>query len=77
MSRTPAVNCRSCGCGWHSASMVAGLAHVRGCPRCGGELHFHRAAEPIAEADRAGRFERVPPHLVLGIPRPNRRERDG
>jgi hypothetical protein len=73
MHRPPAVTCSSCDRAWHSETLLEGLALVGACPRCGGELVFHRTPS-VDEPERGGRFARTEePHLVLGRPRGRRR----
>ena len=70
-SRRPAVVCTTCGFAWHSAAMAYGLRLLGSCPRCDGRLDFGSAA--ARDPEDAGRAEGEP-HLVLGRPRPPRRD---
>jgi hypothetical protein len=69
MHNAPAASCSSCHRAWHSETMLAGLALLGSCPRCGGDLQLHRSPDPTWGAEEEPRFDRRPPHLVLGRPR--------
>lgn len=73
MHDAPAVSCSQCQRGWNSAAMAEGLALLAVCPRCGGDLTFQRPPLQERETRDDARFERQPPHLVLGLPRGRRR----
>jgi PHP family Zn ribbon phosphoesterase len=68
----PLAHCTRCDREWRSEAMLEGLRLLGQCPRCGGEIQTVRfeasspSEAPALDPDR-------PPHLVLGIPRPDRR----
>jgi hypothetical protein len=64
--RDPAVTCQDCRFVWYSQAMAEGLRALGTCPRCGGELEFHAAAETVAEPVTPAAAE---PARVLGVPR--------